>query len=385
MLKNIIALAIFTFLVNDVSNIIAQNSTSGWNIYTSFREVKGIGIGQDRIWAASTGGLFNFDKNNTSDIIKYTSLDGLQSNDLTSVSVSNDNKVWAGAFDGSISVLNLADNTWGQITDIRNSTEPTKKVNAFYQYNNLMFFATEFCIVKFSIPQFQFVDQPYIFLGPMLPIKSPVNDLFVVNDTIWAATKNGIAYANINSNLPIQSNWKNFTVNNSVLIDNLINCVTYFNSKVIMGTDSGMVYYQSGTLNTYAPQFNSIPIEDPVYRMAVSDGNLYFSTYTNYGGYRGNFRVFKVSQSNFNNAELILSGIEVNSLKVNSNGDLMIGTINIGVDVYKNNTNNFVIPNGPFSNLNFNIEVEPNSNLWAVSGSLGDWVNRSGIYKYNGS
>lgn len=386
MLKKIVASTLFISLLIASEYIYTQNTAPGWNIYTSFREVKGVGIGQNNIvWAATAGGMFNFDVANLSGINKFTSLDGLQSNELTSITVSNDSRIWAGAFDGSISVLNTTDGTWRQITDIRNSTEPSKKINAFYQYNNLMFFATEFCIVKFSIPQFQFVDQPYIFLGPSLPIKSPVNDLFVVNDTIWAATKNGIAYANINNSLPIQSSWRNFTTGNSVLKRNLINCAAYFDSKVMMGTDSGMVYYQNGTLNTFAPQYNSVPIEDPVYRMAVASGYLYFSSYTNYGGSKGNFRIFRVPQSNTGSAELLMGGIEANSLEVAANGDLLIGTVNSGVDVYRNNTNNFVIPNGPFSNLNFNIAVEPNGNLWALSGSLGDWVNRSGIYKYDGT
>jgi ligand-binding sensor domain-containing protein len=387
MLNKIISIAFYVcFMILVLSaGAFSQTTYNGWNIYTSFREVKGVGVGQNTVWAASSGGLFNFDQNSLTGINKFTTLDGLLSNELTSIIVSSDGKVWSGSFDGSISVLNTGDNTWRQITDIKTSTEPSKRVNAFYQYNNLMFFATEFCIVKFSIPQFQFVDQPYIFLGPSLPIKSPVNDILVVNDTIWAATKNGIAYANINSNLPIQSSWRNYTTINSVLKRNLINSVAYFDSKVIMGTDSGMVYFQNGSLNTYDPLYNGQPLDDGIYRMAVSNGTFYFSTYSYEGTTRGNFRIFRVNQSNINNAELLLSGIEVNSLKVNSIGDLLIGTVSNGVNVYRNNASNNVIPNGPYSNLNFNIAVEQNKNLWAVSGSLGDWVNRSGIYKYDGN
>lgn len=373
MLKKIISLASTAciFLLVLSGSISAQNSFSGWNIYTSLREVKGVGVGQNTVWAASSGGLFKFDQNNLSGINKYTSLEGLLSNELTSIVVSTDGKVWAGSFDGSISVLNTNDNTWKQVTDIRASSEPSKRINAFYQYNDLMFFATEFCIVKFSIPQFQFIDQPYIFLGPSLPIKSPVNDILVVNDTIWAATKNGIAYANINASLPIQSSWTNFTTGNSVLRNNLSNCITYFDSKVIIGSDSGMVYYQDGSLNTYAPLYNGQPITDGVYRMAVSNGSLYFST-------KGNLRVFKVNQSNINSAELILSGIEVNSLKANSAGDLLIGTVNSGVNVYRNNTSNYVIPNGPASNVFQDVSVDINGNVWGVSGGL-----NKGLYRFD--
>ena len=359
--------------------------SSGWKIYTSFREVKGVSSQGNTIWGATSGGLFKFDAATLSGITKYTSLDGLLSNELTSITTGSDGKVWVGSFDGSISVLNSSDNSWQQVTDIRTSTEPSKKINAFYQYNNLMFFATQFCIVKFSIPQFEFVDQPYVFLGPLLPIKTAVNDVFVINDTIWAATISGIAYANINSSLPIQSSWKNFVEGNSVLKNNKTNCISYFDSKVIIGSDSGMVSYQNGTLSPFEPLYNSVPISDPVYRMVVSGGVLYFSTFTNYLGYKGNFRIFKVNQSNINNAELLQSGTEVNSLKVDPAGDLLIGTVNNGVDVYRNNSSNYVIPNGPYSNLNLDISVDNNSRMWAVSGSLGDWSGRSGIYEYDGT
>lgn len=361
----------------------AQNSS--WKIYTSFREVKGVASEGNNVWGATSGGLYKFDAPSLSGITKFTTLDGLLSNELTSITAGTDGNIWVGGFDGSISVFNTTGNSWRQVTDIKTSTEASKKINAFYQYNNLMFFATQFCIVKFSIPQFEFVDQPYVFLGPLLPIKSAVNDILVINDTIWAATINGIAYANINSSLPIQSSWKNFVTANSVLKKNLTNCISYFDSKVIIGSDSGLVSYQNGTLSNFAPLYNGAPVEDPVYRMVVSNGTLYFSTYTNYGEFRGNYRVFKVNQSNINNAELLQSGTEVNSLKVDQAGELLIGTVNNGVDVYRNNTSNFVVPNGPYSNLNLDIAVDNNSRVWAVSGSLGDWSGRSGIYQYDGA
>ncbi|HMQ78677.1 MAG TPA: hypothetical protein PKD94_03845 [Ignavibacteria bacterium] len=380
MLKKLVVLTAL-FVIS--ASLFSQNSTGGWNIYTSLREVKGISLGGDQVWAASSGGLFNFDPNNFSNIKKYTSLDGLGSNELTAVTAGSNNSVWVGAFDGSISVLNAGDGSWRQITDIYNSTEPSKRINAFYEYNNLMFFATEFCIVKFNIPQFQFVDQPYTRYGNLIS-PSPVYDIMVVNDTLWAATKNGIAYANINNNLPIASNWLTFTTGNSVLKNDKANSVVYFDSRVFIGTDSGMVFFQNGTLSTFAPMFNGNPLMDPVSKVTVSGSTMYFSVFSYNGNERTNFRLFKVSLSNINNAELIETGTDVNSLKVNSAGDLLIGTQNNGVNVYRNNSGNYVIPNGPFSNLQSSLTVDGSSRLWSVSGSLGDWTPRSGIYELSG-
>ena len=374
MLKKLI-LTIVLFALCGLSY--SQNSNSGWNIYTSLRETKGISLGNNLVWAATSGGLFSFDPNNSGNLKKYTSLDGLRSNELTAITTGSNGLVWAGAFDGSISVLNSSDASWRQITDISSSTEPSKRVNSFYEYNNLMFFSTEFCIVKFNISQFQFVDQPYTRFGN-LASPSPVYDVAVINDTIWAATKNGIAYANINNNLPIASNWSIFVTSNSVLKNNRTNCITYFDSKIFMGTDSGIVYYQNGTLNTYAPLVNGVPFVDPVYRMTVSGGTMYFSAFSYDGNDKGNFRIFRVDQNNINNAQLIQSGTDVNSLKVNSNGDLLIGTVSSGVNVYRNNTNNYVFPNGPGSNVFQDVTVDQNGYVYGVSGGL-----NAGVYRFD--
>lgn len=374
MLKKLVFLTAFIIVCG---NIFPQNSGSGWNIYTSLREVKGISLSGNSVWAASSGGLFSFDASLPSDVKKYTSLDGLGSNELTAVSTGSNGTVWAGAFNGAISVLNTSDQSWRQITDILNSTEPSKRINAFYEYNNLMFFATEFCIVKFNIPQFQFVDQPYTRFGT-LAAPTPVYDIMVVNDTLWAATKNGIANANINNNLPIASNWNSFTTGNSVLLDNQSNCLAYFDSKVFIGTDSGMVYFQNGTLNSYNPLYNGVPFNDPVGKMAVSGSSLYFSAYTNYEGFKGNFRIFKVSSGNLNNLELVESGTEVNSLKVNSAGDLLIGTVKQGVRILRNGVYTDIFPNGPASNVFQDVSIDINGNIYGVSGGL-----NAGVYRYN--
>ncbi len=373
MLKKLVLITAFAIC----GNLFSQSSNSLWNIYTSYREVKALSYRDGFVWAATSGGLFNFELNNPSNIKKYNSLDGLRSNELTSLGITSDNRVWAGAFDGSISVFNIGNQKWQQITDIYNSTEPSKRINAFYEYNNFMFFATEFCIVKFNISNFEFVDQPYTRFGN-LTAPTPVNDLLVINDTIWAATRNGLAYANINTNLPIASNWKTFTTNNSVLMNNRINSLAYFDSKVFMATDSGLVYFQNGNLNSFNPLVNGNPFVDPVSKLSVSGNNLYFSAFSYDGLTKYNFRIFRTNLSNLNNAELIESGTAVNSLIVEQSGNLLIGTVNKGVKINRSGNISNIYPNGPASNVFQDISIDQNGNIYGVSGGL-----NAGVYRYN--
>ena len=354
-------------------SIAYPQSYEGWSVYTSFKDVRGIGISGDKVWAATTGGMFSFDYGSpSSTITKYTILEGLLSNELSTLVVDNSGNIWSGGLDGSVNVFYPSTGITKIIPDILNSTETSKNINNFFQYGNYMFIANEFSIIKYDINRFEFVDQPYIYLGPLVPVKSPVYQTIVKNDTIWAATKYGIAYANINNYLPIQSSWSNYTTVNSVMLKNKTNTVAYFNNNIYFGTDSGMVYHSSSGLNTYAPVYNGLHVTDRVSHMTVSNGNLYFSTYFNSN------RVFKVNVSNLNSAELVYSGLEVNSLKVNSNGDLLVGTTAKGGAVIRNGTSNFVFPNGPNNNLFFYLAVDGNQNLWAASGN-------SGIFKLSGN
>lgn len=366
-------IAVFSIL----SGISNAQAFEGWNIYTSFKEVTGVGLSNNTVWAATTGGLFSFDLNSPANTInKYTTLQGLLSNQLTTVLVDNSGNVWSGASDGSISVYYPSGSYWKVIADILNSTEPNKNINGLFQYGNYLFISTEFSIIKFDISRFQFVDQPYIYLGPMLPVKTPVYYTLVVNDTVWAATKNGIAYANINSYLPIQTSWLNYTTTNSVMLKNKTNTIAYFNNSVFFGTDSGMVYHSGNGLVQYQPLYNGNPVIDKINHMIVRNGNLFFSTYNN---------VFKVTGNNLNQAELVYTGDVVDALNSAPGGELLIGTVNKGINIFKNGTNNYILPNSPYSNIFYNMAVDGSSNLWAVSGSLGDWASFSGVYKFNGS
>jgi len=377
MFKAIISLLIPFLLTSNI--LFSQVTAAGWETHTSMKDVRSVNIAGNIVWAASTGGLFTFNISSPSSTIKkYTTFDGLLSNELTCSTIDNSGNIWCGATDGSVSVFYPSQNKWRVITDIRNSTEPSKQINNLFQYGNYMFISTQFCLIKFDINLFQFVDQPYIYLGS-LPVKTPVIYTTVINDTIWAGTVNGIAYANINSNLPIASSWSNFTTANSVMRANRVNTVTYFNNKIFFGTDHGMVYFANHTLNTYAPLYNGNVVLNPIISMNANSSSLYFSTY------RDTNNIYKAEANNINNALLIIPGLPVNTLKVNSNGDLYLGTQYKGVDIFANNSHTSIIPNGPFSNLFFNVSVDGNKNLWAVSGAIGNWVNVSGIYKYNGS
>ena len=376
-MNKIIISALFIFIN---IHLYSQSNSKGWETHTSMKEVKKVNISGDNVWASSSGGLFTFNLNSPQTTIKkYTTLDGLLSNELTSSVVDNSGNVWTGAADGSISFFSPSANTWRGINDIKNSNEPSKRINDFFPYGNYMLISTAFCLVKFNINLFQFVDQPIIHFGG-LQSPTPIYETIVINDTVWAATQFGIAYANINSSLPISSSWFTFTTSNSVLPNNQVNTVVHFDNKIFFGTERGMVYFQNNSLNTYAPLYNGNPIINPIVDMAVYNNSLYFSTY------RDTNNIYKVDINNINNAQLVSSGLPLNSITIGPNGDIYAGTQYKGVDILSKGTSTSIVPNGPFSNLFSSVAVDLNKNVWAVSGALGTtWSLESGIYKYDGT
>ena len=377
MVNRIVSLS-FLVLLSSV-NLYAQLSTKGWETYTSMKEVVRVSVPGSKAWAASTGGLFSFDISSPlTTIKKYTTFDGLLDNELSSITIDNSGKVWSGAADGSVNVFDPNSGIWKSITDVQSSTETSKEIHDLFQYGNSMFISTQFSLIQFSIPLFHFIDQPYSILGSF-PAKTSVLRTIVVNDTVWAGTVNGIAYANINSQLPEPTSWHNFTSSNSPLVSNQINTIVYFNNKVFFGTDRGMVYYQNHIISAFVPLYNGNPIINPIKDLAVHNNSLYIATY----GDTNN--IYKVDIGNLNNAQLIYSGLAVNSISVGTTGDIFLGTAFKGVFILSNNVGSSVIPNGPFSNLSTGTGVDAFKNLWAVSGALGNWVDVTGIYRYDGT
>ncbi len=354
--------------------VLSQNIFPGWEVFTSFNLVKKVAVKQNQVWAASTGGLFSFDAVSPSSTIKkFTTQDGMITNELSAVYVDNSGNIWTGSNDGVVSLYNPVLNTFRSITDIQNSGESARGINDFYQYGDYMFFATDFSIIKFRISQFQFVDQPYIYLG-QLPVKSPVYSIIVVNDTIYAGTKNGIAYANINLNLPIHSNWKSYDMSTAQLPSNFITSVSRLGENTFIGTNDGMAVIIADSIREYRPKYGSGHILDSVVSFSTLNNDLYMAGLE----HGGQFRVFKVNLSNILSAELVYSGNDINDAALNSSGELLMATNTLGVNYFRNNSNNYYVPNSPASNLFFSVAVDRNSNVWGCGGG------NNGIYRFDG-
>ncbi len=227
--------------------ILADNTpelANKWINYTDLKNVVSISVDKKSPigYCATTGGLFVVDLSQKTVLKKFTNIDGLLSNNLTSIYVDTLDRLWIGASDGSIAILDYNANSFRYIYDIKNSNENNKSINDFVQHGGNMFVATGYGIQKISISNFNFLDAPYYTLGNY-PAKSKVLTISVYSGKLFAGTAAGIAFALVNSNnLNNPASWSNYNTDpfnanvksSEVLID-----------KIVFGSETGFGYYDN--------------------------------------------------------------------------------------------------------------------------------------------
>ncbi|MEO8665020.1 MAG: hypothetical protein ABI462_05950 [Ignavibacteria bacterium] len=338
--------------------------TSKWETFTDFKSVSSIATDDitNRIYAASSGGLFVVDAATQKVISKYTNLNGLINNNLTALSIDNNQRLWIGASDGSISILNLQNFTWKYIFDIKNSTETDKTINYLFVTGNFMFVGTGYGIQKISTSNFNFLDAPYYKLGNF-PNNTPVYSITASNNILYAATKSGVAYANyVNLNLNDPTSWTNFF--GSVLSAN-VKTIEALGNKIFAGSLTGF-YYFDGTI--WLPYPNAAVSNQNTKFIKAIGGNLYFiSGNTIYFANPSDLSVLTQFQnpanyttlSNIPNTTVPVSGLSDNGILINSA---------------------YVFPNGPFTNIFNQITIDDKNNVWAAGGTA-----NAGFYEFDGS
>jgi ligand-binding sensor domain-containing protein len=338
-----------------------------WTNYTDLKNVTCLSM--DRItpvaYCGTTGGLFRIDLNSGTILNRYTNIEGLVNNNITALITDNQNKLWIGASDGSICILDKMNSSFKYIFDIKNSTETDKGIYGFLIYGNNIFVATGFGIIKISSITLNFVDAPYYQLGNFT-LKSKVYALAELNNVIYAATVSGIANANlINVNLNNPASWTNF---NTAPLNVNVKTINSFDGKVFAGSDSGFMYFDGSFWVSYPnPNYSNIPIKN-----ISSVGNKLFFIANNYCYY-----AHKDSLSNVNNFN---STDYCNVVISDNNQNPLIGIYEKGLYTTINNSFTYIFPNCPNRNSVNYLTEDYGGNIWVASG-LGD----GGFYKFNGT
>ncbi|MBI5402948.1 MAG: hypothetical protein HY959_06080 [Ignavibacteriae bacterium] len=353
----VILLAVFLFFANFT---FAQKK---WNNYTDLKNVTC--IASDRIsqiaYCGTTGGLFVVDLNNNSILKKYTNIEGLINNNITALAVDNSDRLWIGALDGSICILDFNNSSFKYLFDIKNSTENDKSVNGFVFYNGNVFVATGFGIIKISTTTLNFIDAPYYQLGSF-NLKTKVTDITLLNNYIYAATASGVAYANyVTSNLNSPASWTNYS---GLRLNGNVKSIRAFDNKIFAGSGTGFMYFDGSGWNLYPNNvYDSVPVKSIA---AISD-RLYFIA---------DNKAFYASKSNLSVVFDYNISDNCNVVSQDKNQNPLLGIYEKGLY----NSGNYVAPNCPNRSSFNSVAEDHNGNIWGASG-LGD----GGFYKFDGT
>ena len=353
--------------------ILAENSPqlkSGLNKWINYTDLKKVvSISYDKAapyaYCATTGGLYVVDLSRQTVIKKYTNIDGLLNNNLTSVFVDTLDRIWIGAADGSIVIHEFSTGKFRYIYDIKNSNENNKSINDFVQYGSSMFVATGYGIQKISVANLNFLDAPYYTLGTFTT-KSKVNTLSIKSDSLFAGTDVGIAYARIfNNNLNNPASWENYY---SAPFGQNVKASEVAGNKVIFGSETGMGYFENGV---WVINPNPITAGKSIKDIRRGGNNLYYIV---------NNSIYLSSVDNLTTGSIYGPSDSYLSLGVDNSGQPLAGVSEKGL-MLPSGSGSFiyVFPDCPNRNSFDNISIDGSGALWAAGGQTD-----AGFYKFDG-
>jgi sugar lactone lactonase YvrE len=327
-----------------------QDYSSNWEDFYSYNNVKDFVINNQTIYAIADNAVFKY-KIASEQILKISSVNGLSGETITSIYYNeNLDKIVIGYQTGLIEIID----SQNQVTvakDIVNfNYSGNKAINNITEFNNKLYLSTSFAFVVYDLESLQFGDT--YFIGNQSS-ELKINQVKVFENTLYAATENGIFTANINTpNLIDFNNWaQNFT--------GYFTDITVFNNQIFTSRNNNLYKIENNNLvlvKTYSSDIKTLKASQnhltittlkSVYINNIS--NIEIATYTPNSTSVYNYNL---NTAFFDDTNLYLGTKEFGILKSNLNAISTFEEIH---------------PEGPSSNSPFSITVN-NNNLWVVYG-----------------
>jgi hypothetical protein len=346
------------FSLHVAANVLAQSLKPGeWRTYTSMRDVSALALSSDsvHVWVATTGGAFRVNiRDTTEPLLAERTNDGLTENNLTAIASDQNGNIFFGGITGGFDMWKAATGTIQKLGDIRNSSYPVKTINSIAVSGDTIFLATGFGISTFIVNDPGYFGVTVNHIGSFTSQDS-VRQVIIANRTIYAAMPEGLAYAQLSSDIGNGANWK--TLPDTVPVVALAS----FDGKIFFGTPNGLFQLSADT-------FISVPIPGVVAidRLAASRDSLYILDISGAIYSTHDFQNFSVQSL----ADTIGSSITAMLPGVSSPAEsLIFGSSSNGVSIFERGQlySNF-FPQGPVSNYVFNLDFASSiGNLYGVN------------------
>lgn len=338
---------IFLYIVSSLSAE-SQFKVDNWKTHTSQLIIRDVAVdSKERIWAATSGGIFYFD-NSAQSFTYYTNTEGLITNDFNTIYYhAASNSIFAGASDGTLQVFDLNKMKWLRFTEIRTAKLTNPAINDILIHNNKAYIAGGFGLTVFDIEKQVFIETAPIF--GTFPTNTNTRQIQINNNKIWLATDAGIAVANLNSIIAEPTSWTNFTVVNGLPENAVRN-----------------LYFMNDTLYSATSRVVS-KLEDNLFKRikTVEYDISGLSEYNNQLVYSIQFGIFSVYGSE---VSLEKRGLITGFSTLRTNIEkLFVYFHESGFDAIYNNNQTIIIPNSPSANIFRSLSISPDGTLWSAT------------------
>ncbi|GAA0872676.1 two-component regulator propeller domain-containing protein [Gangjinia marincola] len=328
-------------------------SIDRWQDLFSYYQIKDVTKGNGKIYAAAENAYFSYDID-SQEIKQFSAIDGLSGEDITTIYYSeNYELLMLGYRNGLIEVV--LDESGEIITDVgivdKIGISPAeKKINSFFEKDNLIYIASEFGISEFNLEFLEFGDT--YFIGENAS-NVRVQDVAIINDKIYAATiGDGIREADFSSGG--LTDFENWSVANGGSWSNL----EVFGEDLYASRTNRSVYRLESN-NFQLIQFYDEQIRD----FSTSENTLLVTTENIVFAYDSDFNLVTFFESN-DEIQLELAASEIIGDQV------FIGHDDLGIfqsNFSLSNEYESLNPNTPLLNNIFTIDTAP-SQLWVGYG-----------------
>ena len=350
----------------------AQIGMQEWRIHFSHHNAIGIAESGSDVYMACANGAVEFDIDDNS-VSLLTVTNGLS--DLGISAIDGDGStVVIGYGNGNIDIIE--GNTITNIPWIKKSEiSGNKQINAFFFDGDLIYVACNIGLVVIDNSKKEIKDTYYPYDNPS------INDVTVFQDTLFAATTNGIYQAHKNTPfLNDKNQWTQKTNLPLNLQSESISEIEAFGSKLVFVYDNtsafqadSMYYFENSIFNTFANN----PME--VLDLKADDGELLVSRH-------GDLDILDQSLTSIN---LIFQVEGLNPITrgcIKKDGEYWLADDNKGmVRAFNAWNNNSVFSNTPFSDGSYRMDVQFGTVVLAGGGlthNLQQTWSRSGVYKF---
>lgn len=348
----------------------AQRAKGSWQDYLSYTNATKIAVANSKIYCATKGGLFFYDVQDNS-INKFTQSEGLSDVGIQTIACSRETGFLIVAYSSSNIDLISETGKVSNLTDIkRKQITGNKTINNISFSGKEAFLSCGFGIVVLNLEKMEVKDTYIIGNGGAF---LNVNDVEIFQNSIYAATNEGLYVADQNSpNLLDYNNWKR--------IENIPRATQKF---------SHLVVHADALIACYTPDEYS---QDELYRLSGNEWTRYQPQIQYAYDIQSNGTILAATSraeiylvdNQHNNLGMInryefpgetVSSISPRSTGISSDGTIWVADNAKGMVHISGNTFETIYPNGPLDNSIFSLYAN-GADLWVLPGGRDDtWTN----------